>query len=222
MAAIGVRPFIGCFGNVGKELDGDSGKDLSKAPICSSIARMQKLVRAVFLDRDGTLNVEKEYLSDPDALVLFPEVIDALARLRDAGYLLVIVTNQSGIGRGYYTEADMHRVNDRLLEVLDPVEIKISKIYYAPEAPEEPSHGRKPSPKFLLDAESEFGIDLRQSFMIGDKISDLECGWNAGVKKSILVRTGYGQKTEAARPDGLKKAVIVDSLNEAVDYVLSE
>ena len=73
------------------------GKELSKAPVCSSIAQMQKHVRAVFLDRDGTLNVEKEYLSDPDELVLFPDVIDALVRLREAGYLLVIVTNQSGI-----------------------------------------------------------------------------------------------------------------------------
>ena len=92
----------------------------------------------------------------------------------------------------------MHRVNERLLEVLQPAGIEITKIYYAPEAPEQPSPGRKPSPRFLLDAENEFGIDLRQSFMVGDKISDLECGWNAGVKKSILVRTGYGQKNRGS------------------------
>jgi D-glycero-D-manno-heptose 1,7-bisphosphate phosphatase len=183
---------------------------------------MRNEPRAVFLDRDGTLNVEKEYLSDPEQLVLFPDVIDALTRLRDAGYLLVIVTNQSGIGRGYYTESEMHEVNERLLQILRASAIEIAEIYYAPEAPEEPSRGRKPSPQFLIDARKEFKIDLSRSFMIGDKISDLECGWNAGVKKSILVRTGYGQNTEAAHSAKITGAVIVNSLNEAVDYILSE
>jgi D-glycero-D-manno-heptose 1,7-bisphosphate phosphatase len=181
---------------------------------------MQNQARAVFLDRDGTLNVEKEYLSNPDQLVLFPDVIDALTRLRDAGYMLVVVTNQSGIGRGYYTESDMHRVNERLLDILRLAGIEIAKIYYAPESPEEPSRGRKPSPEFLQDAQKEFGIDLGQSFMIGDKISDLACGWNAGVKKSILVRTGYGEKTETAHPEKMGDARVVNSLNDAVDFIL--
>ncbi len=178
--------------------------------------------RAVFLDRDGTLNVEKEYLSDPDLLVLFPDVVDALTRLRDAGYLLIIVTNQSGIGRGYYTEPDMHRVNERLLQLLSFSGIEIARIYYAPEAPEAPSRGRKPSPQFLHDAQERFGIDLSRSFMIGDKISDLQCGWNAGVRKSILVRTGYGEKTESSHLDQLNEAVIANSLKAAADYILSE
>ncbi len=183
---------------------------------------MQRKSRAVFLDRDGTLNVEKEYLSNPDLLVLFPDVIGALTQLQKAGYLLVVVTNQSGIGRGYYTERDMHRVNARLVEMLMSSGIKLAKIYYAPEAPEEPSRGRKPSPQFLLDAQTEFSIDLGRSFMIGDKISDLACGWNAGVRKSILVRTGYGEKTEAANPGKMGDSKVVDSLNDAVDFILSE
>ena len=183
---------------------------------------MSNSTRAVFLDRDGTLNVEKEYLSDPDLLVLFPDVLDALVRLRDAGWLLVVVTNQSGIGRGYYSEADMHRVNARLREMLAEAGVELAEIYYAPEAPEQPSRGRKPSPQFLLDAAARYGIDLAASYMIGDKLSDLECGWNAGVRESILVRTGYGTKTESTRREKLDAAVIVDSLGDAVDFILSK
>ena len=146
--------------------------------------------RAVFLDRDGTLNVDRNYLSNPAQLELIPGVGAALRRLMDAGFLLFIVTNQSGIGRGYYTLANMHAVNDRLSAELAKDGVRFERIYFAPEAPEEPSRGRKPSPQFLFDARDEFGLDLAQSFMIGDKLIDLECGWNAGVKKSILVRTG--------------------------------
>lgn len=182
---------------------------------------MQHSKPAVFLDRDGTLNVEKEYLSDPDKLVLFPGVPEALVRLRDAGYRLVVVTNQSGIGRGYYSLADMHRVNDRLVEMLRPAGISLDHIYFAPEAPEQPSRGRKPSPQFLFDARDAFGIDLARSYMVGDKISDLECGWNAGVRGSLLVRTGYGAKTETKNPGLVEKATIVDDLAAAADFILS-
>ena len=178
--------------------------------------------RAVFLDRDGTINIEKKYLSKPEQLVLFPGAEAAMKRLQDAGYLLIIVTNQSGIGRGYYTEADMHKVHERLLEMFQPYGLKIEKIYYAPESPEDPSRGRKPSPAFLHDARDEFGIDLAQSYMIGDKLIDLQCGWNAGVKKSILVRTGYGAEWERDEPEKVKQAWVVDSLEEAAEKILNQ
>jgi len=176
--------------------------------------------RAVFLDRDGTINIEKKYLSKPEQLVLFPGAEAAMKRLQDAGYLLIIVTNQSGIGRGYYTEADMHKVHERLLEMFQPYGLKIAKIYFAPESPEDPSRGRKPSPAFLQDARDEFGIDLAQSYMIGDKLIDLQCGWNAGVKKSILVRTGYGAEWERDEPELVKQAWVVDTLEEAAAKIL--
>lgn len=180
---------------------------------------MSGLRKAVFLDRDGTLNIEKSYLSDPDQLVLFPDVVSSLKQLIGDEYLLFVVTNQSGIGRGYYTEEDMHRVNQRLVEVLKPEGITFQKIYFAPEAPEVPSYGRKPSPQFLLDAAREFGLNLEDSYMIGDKLSDIECGWNAGVRASILVRTGYGSETEpkidGKRPD----CHIVDDLSSAVNRI---
>jgi D-glycero-D-manno-heptose 1,7-bisphosphate phosphatase len=178
--------------------------------------------RAVFLDRDGTLNVEREYLADPAKLELFPGVGAALRRLQDAGFLLFIVTNQSGIGRGYYTEADMHRVNERLLAELARVGVRIEKIYFAPEAPEQPSRGRKPSPQFLFDARDESGVDLARSYMIGDKLIDVECGWNAGVRRSLLVRTGYGAETERQHTGRLADATVVDGLSAAAEWVLQD
>ena len=98
--------------------------------------------------------------------------------------------------------------------------IRFEKIYLAPEAPDQPSRGRKPSPQFLFDARDEFGLDLANSFMVGDKLIDLECGWNAGVKKSMLVRTGYGAKLEAQAPADLKRAVIADSLPDVAEWIL--
>jgi D-glycero-D-manno-heptose 1,7-bisphosphate phosphatase len=176
---------------------------------------------AVFLDRDGTINVDRNYLSDPAQLELIPGVGPALRRLIDAGFLLFIVTNQSGIGRGYYTLANMHAVNERLCAELANEGVRFEKIYFAPEAPEEPSRGRKPSPQFLFDARDEFGLDLTQSYMIGDKLIDLECGWNAGVKTSILVRTGYGAEVERKFADGLKDSLITNNLSEAINWILN-
>lgn len=178
--------------------------------------------RAIFLDRDGTLNVDKNYLSNPADLIIIPGTSAALRRLMHAGYQLFIVTNQSGIGRGYYTLADMHAVNDKLCAELAKDRIRFEKIYFAPEAPEEPSRGRKPSPQFLFDARDEFGIDLTQSYMIGDKIIDLECGWNAGVKKSILVRTGYGAKVEAGNPDIVARALVADDIAAAAELIFKD
>jgi len=180
---------------------------------------MSGLRKAVFLDRDGTLNIEKSYLSDPDQLVLFPDVIPSLQQLIQDEFLLFVVTNQSGIGRGYYTEDDMHQVNQRLVEVLKPEGITFQKIYFAPEAPEAPSYGRKPSPQFLLDAAMEFDLNLADSYMIGDKLSDIECGWNAGVRASILVRTGYGSETESKIDDQRSDCYIVDDLSSAVSRI---
>ena len=175
--------------------------------------------RAVFLDRDGTLNEERRYLSDPAKVVLLPGVIKGLTQLTSAGFRLVIITNQSGIGRGYYTLEDMRRVNARVAELVAGEGIRFERIYFAPEAPEAPSRGRKPSPQFLFDARDELGLDLSRSYMVGDKLIDLECGRNAGVRRSILVRTGYGAEVEAAGGDGLASAVICDGLGDAAEWI---
>ena len=178
--------------------------------------------RAVFLDRDGTLIEERNYLSDPAGVVLVPGAAAALKRLRDSGFKLFIVSNQSGVGRGYFTMADVERVNQRVLESLAGHGVRFEKVYVAPEAPEEPSRGRKPSPQFLLDARDEFGVELAHSYMVGDKWIDLECGWNAGVKASILVRTGYGAETERQLKGKSNNAVITPNLVEAADWILHD
>jgi D-glycero-D-manno-heptose 1,7-bisphosphate phosphatase len=177
--------------------------------------------RAVFLDRDGTLVVEKNYLSRPEDVVLFPGAGAALRRLADAGFLLVIVTNQSGIGRGYYTLDDMHRVNARVVAEFARDGVRFEKIYFAPEHPDHPSRGRKPSPQFLFDARDELGVDLAQSYMVGDKLLDLECGWNAGVKSSFLVRTGYGAEVAAKSLEKISRAIIANTLSEVADHILA-
>ena len=178
--------------------------------------------RAIFLDRDGTMIREKNYLRDPAQVELFTGAALALKQLADAGFLLFIVTNQSGVGRGYFTLAEVEQVNIRVLKELSQHGVTFQKIYIAPEAPDQPSRGRKPSPQFLFDARDEFGIDLATSYLIGDKLADLECGWNAVVRASILVRTGYGLETERKHADQLTHAQIVDDLPAAADWILSD
>jgi D-glycero-D-manno-heptose 1,7-bisphosphate phosphatase len=176
---------------------------------------------AVFLDRDGTIIEEKHYLHRPEDVVVLPGASLALTRLQKGGFKLFIVSNQSGVGRGYFTMAEVDKVNARLLEELGREGIRFEKIYIAPEAPDQPSRGRKPSPQFLLDARAEFGLDLAASYMIGDKLIDAECGCNAGVKRCFLVRTGYGTD-EQHRAAGIDRTVVVDNLNEAADYILEQ
>ena len=176
--------------------------------------------RAVFLDRDGTLIAEKNYLHKPEDVEIFPGAGAALKNLCDAGYRLIMVTNQSGIGRGYYTLADAVRVNEHVCTLLAAEGARFEKCYIAPEAPDQPSRVRKPSPQFLFDARDEFGLNLAESFMVGDKLIDLECGWNAGVKKSILVRSGYGKEVEVEDAEKISRAVVVDGLGEMAEWIL--
>ena len=151
----------------------------------------------------------------------FPGAGAALKRLADAGFKLLIVTNQSGIGRGYFTMADAESVNARVNQALACDGVHFEKTYIAPEAPDQPSRVRKPSPQFLFDARVEFNLNLAESFMVGDKLIDIECGWNAGVKKSILVRTGYGAGVERDNAEQIKRAIIVNGLTEMADWILS-
>jgi D-glycero-D-manno-heptose 1,7-bisphosphate phosphatase len=177
-------------------------------------------LKAIFLDRDGTIIEERNYLRDPAEVVLLPRAITGLKRLQDAGCLLILVTNQSGVGRGYFTLEDVARVQARLEELLAREGVRIARTYVAPEAPDQPSRGRKPSPKFLFDAREEFGLDLADCYMIGDKLIDLECGWNAGVRRCLLVRTGYGKELERESPDCLREAIVVDDLAQAADRII--
>ena len=175
---------------------------------------------AIFLDRDGTIIEERNYLRRPEEVVVYPGAGAALKRLQTHGFKLFIVSNQSGVGRGYFTIEDVEQVNRHLQGELAREGAFLDKVYIAPEAPDKPSRGRKPSPQFLFDARDEFGVDLAGSYMVGDKLIDLQCGWNAGVKQCILVRTGYGAETERAGLGQLAAAVVVDDLAAAAAWIL--
>ena len=177
-------------------------------------------MRAVFLDRDGTLIEDQDYLHRPEDVVIFPGAAAGLRRLQKAGFKLFIVTNQSGVGRGYFTSEDVERVHQHLIHEFGKDSVQFDKIYIAPEAPDQRSRGRKPSPQFLFDARDEFGVELGESYAIGDKLTDLQCGWSAAVKKCILVRTGYGANVERNFAGNVGRAVIVDDIAAAADWIL--
>ena len=145
--------------------------------------------QAAFFDRDGTLMEEVNYCAEPSQVRVFPGVPDALRELKDAGFLNIVVSNQSGIGRGYFSEAQYHAVQRELFRQLG--EGLIDAAYFCPDAPDAPSKCRKPEPGMLLEAARDFGINLARSVMVGDKTSDIECARRAGTR-SILVATGYG------------------------------
>ena len=190
-------------------------------PLAAGAVSSLLMRRAVFLDRDGTLIEDKDYLHRPEDVVFIGGAAAALKRLQDAGFGLFIITNQSGVGRGYFTLADVEKVHHHLIRELARDGVRLHKIYVAPEAPDQPSRGRKPSPQFLLDARDEFGLALAESYVIGDKLIDLKCGWNAGVKRCLLVRTGYGAELERQRPCSLNGVVVVDNLSAAADWILN-
>jgi len=168
---------------------------------------------ALFVDRDGTLMVEVDHCHDPADVRAYPGAAEALARARLLGWAVIIITNQSGIGRGYFTVEQFESVQKELISQLDG---NIDASYMAPDHPDNATPRRKPSPDMILEAASDHGIDLKRSFMIGDKDIDIECGRNAGVR-TILVKTGYGSKNQGCRADFL-----VPTVTEAVHLVLDE
>ncbi|MBI1752041.1 MAG: HAD family hydrolase [Acidobacteria bacterium] len=177
---------------------------------------------AVFLDRDGTLNEEVDFLCDPDELVMIPGAAAAVARLNAKGIPVVVVTNQSGIGRGKYGWTDFAAVMSRMGTLLAVENARIDAVYASPH--HEQALGeyavadhpeRKPNPGMLLRAAEEHGLDLSRSWMVGDKALDIEAGRRAGCRVA-LVRTGYG-----ATVDGSQADLVADSLPGVVDHILS-
>jgi len=174
------------------------------------------LRRFVLLDRDGTLNVECDYLSHPDQLALYPGVGKALRHLSGLGFGLVVLTNQSGVARGYFDLATVSRVHDRLRAMLGAEGVSLDGIYLCPHAPDDACACRKPRSGMVDQAVAEHGFDPHQAFMIGDKAVDIDLGHAVGAT-AILVRTGWGAKAE--REGKCAPAVIVDDLAAAADWI---
>lgn len=151
--------------------------------------------QAVFLDRDGTINREVGFLSDPDMLELLPGVVEAIKMLNENGWLVVVVSNQSGIGRGYFTREMVKRVHQRVRDMLADQRVCLDAIYYCPHRPDAGCDCRKPEIGLLRQAVADFGIDLSRSYVVGDKPSDMEMGHRAGCG-TVLVLTGYGGGTQ--------------------------
>jgi D-glycero-D-manno-heptose 1,7-bisphosphate phosphatase len=142
--------------------------------------------KALFLDRDGTIILDKHYLSDPAGVELVPGVAAALARARALGYRLFIHTNQSGIGRGLYTLDDVHRCNERMDELLGLPRPIFDGFCIVPETPDQPSRYRKPSTRYVLETIDRLHLDPAQCWMVGDRVSDIETGLNAKIRAAAV------------------------------------
>lgn len=169
---------------------------------------------AVFLDRDGTLMRDVDYCGDPKDVEVFQGTADALRRLKADGYKLVVITNQSGVGRGYFTEEDYRKVEAEFVRQLGDGLLDGS--YHCPDMPGTNSMRRKPAPGMLLEAERDHHLDLSRSWFVGDKASDIECGRNAGVR-TILMQTGYGAGETNCGAD-----FVARDLTHVVDIILKK
>ena len=161
--------------------------------------------KACFLDRDGVIIEDENYLFEPEKVRLCPGVPEAIRKMREAGYRIVVVSNQSGIARGYFTEQDLAAVEKRIDECLLQHGVSVDRWYYCCHHKKGvvPQYAiacscRKPEPGMLLKAAEEMNLDLRQSVIIGDKISDVEAGLRAGCRAAALVRTGHGSEQDLA------------------------
>jgi D-glycero-D-manno-heptose 1,7-bisphosphate phosphatase len=171
--------------------------------------------KAIFLDRDGTLMKDVGYCSRPDEVELLEGVSELLPRLKDAGFKLIIVTNQSGIGRGYFTEEDFWAVQQELQKQLGADVIDAT--YFCADTPQQESERRKPNPGMLLEAATDLSIDLDQSYMVGDKVSDAEAGIRAGVRATIL----FGiDAASGAMESGA--TLIAKDFGEVVEFILGD
>ena len=153
--------------------------------------------KCCFLDRDGVINVEVNYLQNPDDVIIEPGVPEALKLLKAAGFLRIVVTNQAGVAKGYFPESAVQDVHRRIAELLAGAGTEVDAFYHCPHHPDFTGacDCRKPAPGMLLRAAADHQIDLAASCMVGDRPSDLEAGINAGCRESFLVRSGYGEKT---------------------------
>ena len=149
---------------------------------------VQDKKKAIFLDRDGTLNRDFGYVYRTEQLEILPGVVEALTIFRDAGFLLIVVTNQSGVGRGLYTKEDAAVFNKALKRALEKNRIRIAKYYICYHAPEEKCICRKPSPYLIYKAVKDFNIDMKTSFLFGDKESDTQCGENVPVASFLITK----------------------------------
>jgi D-glycero-D-manno-heptose 1,7-bisphosphate phosphatase len=184
---------------------------------------------AVFFDRDGTLIADRGYLNNPSHIKLFSQTAEALKSLRKAGFYLFVVTNQSGVARGYFSESQVKKVHQNLRRMLKVKGAKIDAFFYCPHHPQgkvksfsKKCDCRKPSPGMVKEALKRYSVDLKKSYVVGDKLDDVLLAKNAKVAAGLLVRTGNGRKSESGfRKLKLKNSAVVSNLAQAAQWILS-
>ena len=168
----------------------------------------------MFLDRDGVINEEVGYLHKIKDFKFIHGVFDSCNHFLSLGYQIVIVTNQSGIGRGLYKEEDFHILNQWMLDNFEQEGVRILDVFFCPHGPDDNCYCRKPKPGLFKDAKEKHDIDMNKSWMIGDKEADIEAANNAGISQTILVRSGH-----IIDEDATKSKYILDSIIDIVDVI---
>ena len=182
---------------------------------------------AVFLDRDGTINEDPGYLGDPQKVKLFPGTGQALYSLKTRlNFKLIVISNQSGIARGFISGENVDAVNSRINELLKKDNVSIDAFYYCPHHPDfssiEEAKCRKPSPRMVFQAAKDLNIDLNGSYFIGDSPADILCGINAGLK-TVLVRTGYGTDSiSILQKQNIFPSFVAENILEACKFILED
>ena len=178
------------------------------------------MVKAIFLDRDGTLVEDTRYTHKLEDFKLLSGVVGGLKNLSKE-FSFIIITNQAGIGKGMFTKEDMHNFNKKLVKELKKQDIEIKKIYYCPHAPEEACDCRKPSTKYIKEAAKELNISIKSSWAIGDKPIDIEMGKKAGCK-TVYMLTGQGKKRLGElKESGIKPEFIAEDFLQAAEFIIN-
>jgi D-glycero-D-manno-heptose 1,7-bisphosphate phosphatase len=185
--------------------------------------------RAIFLDRDGTLNEDVGYPNDFSQINIYPYSFEALRKINASGFLAVVITNQSGIGRGYLTENNLQGIHQKMMAAFDARGVHLDGLYFCPhyELSSDPRYRkncacRKPEPGMAVRAAQDLGIDLHSSYVIGDKVEDILFGLKIGARP-VLVLTGFGQEAERKLEEkNIRPAHTARDLLKAVDWILDE
>jgi D-glycero-D-manno-heptose 1,7-bisphosphate phosphatase len=182
---------------------------------------------AIFLDRDGTINLDTGYVKDPNEIIILSGVPEGIRKLREQfGFKMIVVSNQAGISKGLMTENDVENVNARIVKLLEKEGAFLDAIYYCPYHPEidppEKTECRKPSPKMIIDAAVEYDIDLTKSYMIGDRESDILAGINAGVKTILLESQIYSDTINSLHKLGKKPNFVAANFTEACEFIIND
>lgn len=185
------------------------------------------LQHAVFFDRDNTLNYDPGYIGNPELVKLFPGVPKGIAKLKnELNFKIIVVSNQSGITRGKITESDVISVNNKINEILRTEGAEIDKFYHCPYHPdfdsEEDCKCRKPSPQMIFKAAYEMNLDLTKSYFVGDKATDVLCGYNAGVKSILIQTDNYNEEINILINENKSPNFVAANFTDAVNFIYND